>query len=253
MTKYAANSLLATKITFMNEIANLCDRVGANVDHVRRGIGTDSRIGPEVPLRRHRLWRQLLSQRRAGAPPDERARRGYDFACSRRRARCQRRPEDQSLVPGSWRGARRRRLTALRHDHRASGGSPSSPTPTTCARRPAHVAHPRAVARGADRQAFDPEAARRPRGPPSSTRRWTARVRSPTPRAPTTRPLAPTRSSSRPSGPSSAARTWSASAMGMKQPLVFDGRNVFDSSAWPTLGFTYSSIGRPSFAPEAAA
>jgi len=45
LTKYAANAFLATKITFMNEIANLCERVGANVDEVRRGIGSDSRIG----------------------------------------------------------------------------------------------------------------------------------------------------------------------------------------------------------------
>ncbi len=45
MTKYAANAFLATKITFMNEIANLCEKVGADVDAIRRGIGTDSRIG----------------------------------------------------------------------------------------------------------------------------------------------------------------------------------------------------------------
>ena len=45
LTKYAANAMLATKISFMNELANLAERLGADIEHVRHGIGSDSRIG----------------------------------------------------------------------------------------------------------------------------------------------------------------------------------------------------------------
>jgi UDPglucose 6-dehydrogenase len=66
LTKYAANAFLATKITFINEIADLCERVGANVQEVARGIGLDNRIGGKFlhaepamadPASRRTRWR----------------------------------------------------------------------------------------------------------------------------------------------------------------------------------------------------
>ena len=73
MIKYAANAFLAMKIGFANEIANICERVGAEATEVMTGIGLDSRIGSKFLNPGHGLGRQLLRQRRPG-PAAHRAR-----------------------------------------------------------------------------------------------------------------------------------------------------------------------------------
>jgi hypothetical protein len=70
LIKYAANAFLAMKITFINEMADLCEKVGANVQEVARGIGLDNRIGGQVPACRSGLWRLVLSEGYAGAGQD---------------------------------------------------------------------------------------------------------------------------------------------------------------------------------------
>ncbi len=67
LSKYASNAILATKISFMNEIANVCDLFGADVDRVRQAVGVRQAHRHLVPVSRRRLRRQLLPEGRQGA------------------------------------------------------------------------------------------------------------------------------------------------------------------------------------------
>ena len=133
LTKYAANCMLATKISFINEIANICERVGASVSAVRRGIGADHRIGyhfiyPGVGYGGSCFPKDvkalITTARASGYEPELISRRG----CRQRPAEKGPGPEDRGLLRRSGRGGRPARSR--------SGGWPSKPTPTTCARPP---------------------------------------------------------------------------------------------------------------------
>ena len=72
LTKYAANAMLATRISFMNEMANLAEELGADIEAVRRGHRFRQPHRLLVPLCRLRLWRVVLSEGREGAGQDRR-------------------------------------------------------------------------------------------------------------------------------------------------------------------------------------
>jgi UDPglucose 6-dehydrogenase len=131
LTKYAANAMLATRISFMNEVANLCELVGADVDHVRKAIGSDSRIGNSFLF-------PGIGYGGSCFPKDVKAmihfaaEKNYDF-------RVLHAVEEVNALTRSRRpgcSPRSRRTSAPSRGRRSPcGGSRSSHGPTTCARR----------------------------------------------------------------------------------------------------------------------
>ena len=131
LVKYASNAFLVTKISFINEIADLCEAVDADIAEVARGVGSDRRIGDGLPDRRTGLWRLLLPQglrRPAEHGPGARGRPAH------RGKRDQREPFPQA-GHGETRDHRHGRGGEGQHAS-PCWASPSRPTPTTCAMRP---------------------------------------------------------------------------------------------------------------------
>ena len=130
LIKYAANAFLATKITFINEIADLCEKVGADVQEVARGIGLDNRIGGKFLHAGPGFGGSCF-------PKDTLAliKTGQDYEAPLRIV------ETVVAVNDIRKRAMARKVAAAlggepaRQDRRACSASPSSPTPTTCATR----------------------------------------------------------------------------------------------------------------------
>lgn len=236
MIKYAANSLLATRISFMNEIANVCERVGANVDKVRLGISKDHRIGP------HFLYAGIGF---GGScfPKDVKAlarkgrQEGYNFQIldavldvnDRQRRRLAEQAED--YFDGNLEG---RRI--------AIWGLSFKPGTDDTREAPSHVIIDYLLDKGADVVGYDPEAIETTKetfgnridygeGPYDVIdgaeallicTEWHEFRR---PDLGKVREL-------------------------LENPLVLDGRNLYDPARMAEMGFEYHSVGRPSYAPE---
>ena len=248
MTKYAANAMLATKITFMNEIANVCERVGADVDKVRRGIGTDSRIGPKFLYAGIGFGGSCF-------PKDVQAlhrtsrQNGYEFEILDAVLRVND-AQRRSLAPRivAELGDAEGRLDGRRI---AVWGLAFKPHTDDVRESPAHVLIRELTARGAEVVAFDPEARettqaafeREPLDGPG-TLRYADRGYDALTDADALVIATEWPEFRRP--------TFERMRAALKRPLIFDGRNVFDTQRMAEAGFEYHSIGRPYIAPGPA-
>jgi UDPglucose 6-dehydrogenase len=229
LCKYAANSLLATRISFMNEIANVCEAVGADVDHVRKAIGSDRRIGtsflfPGVGYGGSCFPKDVKALLKSSSD------QGYDF-------RILRSVED---VNDSQKGRLVDKMTAhfgsLTGRTIALWGLAFKPRTDDMREAPAIAIIDRLLAAGAHVRAYDPEAMS------TAKRIFGDRI------------VLGEKSYDALDGADALAivTEWNEfrepdfekMRARLRAPVVFDGRNIYSPEHMQALGFTYFSIGR---------
>ncbi len=229
LTKYAANAFLATKITFMNEIANFCERVGADVDKVRIGIGTDSRIGkrflfPGIGYGGSCFPKDVQALAKSGNDA------GYEFQIIKAVMEVN---EDQktSIIPKI-----KKHFGDLTGKHFALWGLAFKPDTDDIREAPALYVIDELVAAGATVTAFDPEAmanVKKLKGDKMSFAKDEYEAL-------------------KGADALIIATEWSLFrtpdfkrvAELLKEKTIFDGRNLYELDEMQKLGFTYVSVGR---------
>ncbi len=238
MTKYAANSFLATKITFMNEVANLCERVGANVDNVRVGIGLDSRIGKLF------LYPGI----------------GYGGSCFPKDVKALKQTADQYGYDFSILNAvlnvndTQRRILVDRILEQFDGdvtgkkfavwGLAFKPNTDDVREAPSHVIIEELIERGASITAFDPEAIETTKAVLGDKLGYAEDRYALLNDVDALIICTEWHEFRRPD--------FNKMRGLMKSPLVFDGRNLFKPERMAELGFEYYSIGRPHYPANAS-
>lgn len=237
MTKYASNAMLASRITFMNEIANLCDRVGANVDQVRIGLGSDRRIGTSFLF-------PGIGYGGSCFPKDIRALErladevGYDFAIARAVGEVN---ERQKRLLGER--IRERYGDDLTGRRFAVWGLAFKPRTDDVREAPALTVIEDLLSAGAVVAAFDPEAME------NAYRVLGERIEY----------AGGAYAALEGADALVVATEWNEFRFPdfgrmrelLAEPVVFDGRNVYDPVKMTQLGFEYVSIGRPLDPPRA--
>ena len=229
LTKYAANAMLATRVSFMNEVANLCELVGADVDQVRRAVGSDRRIGasflfPGIGYGGSCFPKDVKAMIHFAAEKD------YEFKILR-------------AVEGV-NASQKTRLVAKMRDHFGSlkgktigvWGLAFKPRTDDMREAPAIPLIEGLLAAGAKVHAYDPEASKNAKGIFGS------------------RVTFPTKSFDALKGADALAivTEWNEFRRPdfermrtlMRSPVIFDGRNLFEPAEMKQHGFTYYSIGR---------
>jgi UDPglucose 6-dehydrogenase len=236
MIKYTANSLLATRISFMNEIANMCERVGANVDKVRLGISKDHRIG------RHFLYagigfggscfpKDVQALHRKGQEHD------YDFKIL-----------DSVLEVND----QQRELLVHRLDEYFDGdlegkkiamwGLSFKPNTDDIREAPSHIIIQGLREKGAEVAAYDPEAIETTRQVFGDTIEYGDSKYDVIDDADALVICTEWHEFRRPDLAEVRNR--------IGRPLIFDGRNLYEPERMAEMGFEYYSIGRPHYPPE---
>jgi UDPglucose 6-dehydrogenase len=229
LTKYAANAMLATRISFMNEVANVCEAVGADVDEVRRAIGADKRIGtsflfPGVGYGGSCFPKDVKAMIHFASEQD------YDFRILRAVE------EVNSAQKTRLAMKMRSHFGSLKGRTIAVWGLAFKPRTDDMREAPSIPLIKALLAEGADVQAYDPQAAKVARGIFGSKVTFAAKNYDALKGADCLAIVTEWNEFRRPD--------FEKMRKLMRSPVIFDGRNLFEPEQMKQSGFTYYSIGR---------
>ena len=231
MTKYAANSFLATKISFINEVANLCEEIGANVDQVRKGIGLDSRIGklflyPGIGFGGSCFPKDVQALKKTADDS------GYDFRIldAVLQVNDRQRKQMADRIIAYFGGSLAGKCIAV-------WGLAFKARTDDVRESPAHYVIRGLLDAGAEVCAFDPEAMETTREVFGDSIRYGSEPYEVLKDADALAVLTEWHEFRRPD--------FDRVKSLLKQPVVFDGRNLFKPERMLEMGFDYTSVGRP--------